>query len=133
MRAPGLAPPRLPGEVWASLGGIGVGDARGVAAFSAIVLIGSQVVSNVPLVLLVAPAVSLLPPTQAPLAWALLAFVSTIAGNLTLLGSVANLIVAERSKAQYELTFLTYALVGVPSTLLALVVGVPLLVLIYYS
>jgi Na+/H+ antiporter NhaD/arsenite permease-like protein len=33
------------------------------------------------------------------LAWLLLAWVSTIAGNLTLIGSVANLIVAERAKA----------------------------------
>jgi Na+/H+ antiporter NhaD/arsenite permease-like protein len=39
------------------------------------------------------------------LAWILLAWVSTVAGNLTLMGSVANLIVAEEGKHYFEMSF----------------------------
>ena len=48
------------------------------------------------------------------------------AGNLTLLGSVANLIVAERAKAVYPLTFVEYAIIGVPSTIVLCAVGTPI-------
>lgn len=40
------------------------------------------------------------------LAWILLGWVATVAGNLTLMGSVANLIVAEEGKAYHEMSFL---------------------------
>jgi Na+/H+ antiporter NhaD/arsenite permease-like protein len=49
---------------------------------------------------------------------------STLAGNLTLLGSVANLIVVQRARAEVEITFLEYARAGVPLTILTLVAGV---------
>ena len=83
---------------------------------------------DVPLVLLLAPSVAALPLADSRPTWLLLAFVSTVAGNLTLVGSVANLIVAERSKVVYELTFAEYARVGVPSTLLVLLAGIPIVV-----
>ena len=62
--------------------------------------------------------------------WLILAWASTIAGNLTLVGSAANLIVSEEAmKAEflgYELTFFSHLLFGFPSTLLVLAVGLPL-------
>ena len=56
-----------------------------------------------------------------------MAWVSTIAGNLTLIGSVANLIVAEKAKscADYNLTFLEYLKFGLPSTIVVLFTGLP--------
>ena len=49
---------------------------------------------------------------------------TTLAGNLTLLGSVANLIVAEAARAaRVEIGFLEYSRVGVPLTILTLLVG----------
>ena len=82
----------------------------------------SNLVSNVPAVLALQPFVEKLPHAQA--AWRIVAMSSTFAGNLTLLGSVANLIVAERARAAgIEISFLTYVKVGLPLTLLSLVAG----------
>ncbi len=49
---------------------------------------------------------------------------STLAGNLTLLGSVANLIVVERARQSVRILFWEYSKVGVPLALLSLVAGV---------
>jgi Na+/H+ antiporter NhaD/arsenite permease-like protein len=62
------------------------------------------------------------------LGWTLLAYITTIAGNLTLVGSVANIIVAEGAREHYHLGFVEYLRFGAVSTVLALAVGVPLLV-----
>jgi Na+/H+ antiporter NhaD/arsenite permease-like protein len=51
-----------------------------------------------------------------------LAILSTLAGNLFLVGSLANLIVAERaSTAKVELSFYDHAKTGVPITLLSMI------------
>jgi Na+/H+ antiporter NhaD/arsenite permease-like protein len=98
--------------------------ASGLAALSALLTVGSNVVSNVPMVLLAGPHLAELgDPTRA---WALVAFVTTVAGNLTLVGSVANLIVAERARDHYELGFFEYLRFGAVSTILVLGAGVPL-------
>ena len=56
--------------------------------------------------------------------WLLLAMASTLAGNLTILGSVANLIVVEEARAGgIVITFLEYSKVGVPVTVGTLLVG----------
>ena len=56
--------------------------------------------------------------------WLVIAMASTLAGNLTLVGSVANLIVAEKARAAgVEIGFGTYLRMGVPVTLLTLAVG----------
>ena len=83
-------------------------------------VIGSQVVSNVPLILLLAPWIRGLDDPR--LAWTLTALASTLAGNLTLLGSVANVIVIERSGER--LGFFAYLRVGVPVTLVSTAVAV---------
>jgi Na+/H+ antiporter NhaD/arsenite permease-like protein len=60
--------------------------------------------------------------------WLVLAMSSTFAGNLILIGSVANLIVAERAESRgVRLGFVEYARVGVPVTLLTLVWGLGVL------
>ena len=49
---------------------------------------------------------------------------STLAGNLIVLGSVANLIVIERARSIVRIGFWEYARAGVPLTLLTLALGV---------
>jgi Na+/H+ antiporter NhaD/arsenite permease-like protein len=91
----------------------------------------SNLVSNVPAVLLFKPLMEVMP--QQELAWLALAMSSTLAGNLTVLGSVANLIVVENARrAGTELGFLEYLKVGVPLTLLTTLVGVAWLALVHY-
>ena len=64
-------------------------------------------------------------------AWLALSMSSTLAGNLTVLGSVANLIVVENARrAGTELSFWEYLKVGVPLTVLTTAVGVGWLILV---
>ncbi len=85
----------------------------------------SNLVSNVPAVLVFKSFVSHLPnPTHA---WLVLAMSSTLAGNLTILGSVANLIVAQRARPHVHIGFWEYAKTGVPVTILTLAAGVLML------
>jgi Na+/H+ antiporter NhaD/arsenite permease-like protein len=89
----------------------------------------SNFVSNVPAVLLFKPIIPTL--GEPDRAWLILAMSTTLAGNLTLLGSVANLIVAEGARAaRVEIGFLEYSRVGVPLTLLTLALGWLVLVLV---
>ncbi|MBF0177981.1 MAG: anion transporter [Magnetococcales bacterium] len=82
----------------------------------------SNLVSNVPAVLLLRPVVVQAPAPE--MAWLTLAMATTFAGNLTLLGSVANLIVAESARTQgVLLSFRAYLVAGVPITLLTLIWG----------
>lgn len=104
---------------------IHTGEAAGAANFSAFAVLGSNVFSNVPFVLLAGPYVPGLGPAE--LTWALLAFVCTAAGNLTLLGSVANLIVAERARPHHDLSFFEYLRFGLPSTVIVLLAATPVL------
>ena len=58
-------------------------------------------------------------------AWLTLAMATTLAGNLTLLGSVANLIVAETARRRgVRLGFVEYLKAGTPIALLTLLLGV---------
>lgn len=100
--------------------------AGGLAAFSAAMTVGSNVVSNVPLVMLAGPY---LPELGSPdAAFALLAYTTTLAGNLTLVGSVANIIVAEGAKSVGGIGFLEHLRFGLITTPLTLAAGVPLIV-----
>lgn len=83
----------------------------------------SNVVSNVPAVLVLEPFVKGLADPQR--AWLVVAMASTLAGNFTLVGSIANLIVAERARAfGVDVDFWTYLKVGAPLTLATIAVGV---------
>jgi Na+/H+ antiporter NhaD/arsenite permease-like protein len=82
----------------------------------------SNLVSNAPAVLVFKSVVPrLADPTRA---WLTLAMSSTLAGNLTVLGSVANLIVVERARREVEITFWEYAKAGIPLTVVTMAVGI---------
>jgi Na+/H+ antiporter NhaD/arsenite permease-like protein len=88
---------------------------------AAITLVLSNLVSNVPAVLLIKPAI----PLTATHSWYLLAVCSTLAGNLTLLGSIANLIVAQQAQPfAVNLRFREYLKAGVPLTLCTITLAV---------
>ncbi len=90
----------------------------------------SNIVSNVPAVLLLKPLVSVL--ENARLGWLTLASASTLAGNLTLLGSVANLIVAETAaRHRVDLSFWKYTKPGLVITILTLAINIAWLYLIF--
>ncbi len=95
----------------------------GIPAFTLVTAVLSNLISNVPAVLLLQTEISAFADTQQ--AWLVLAMASTLAGNFTLLGSAATLIVAEVAAARRtELAFVAYLRVGVPVTLLTLLTGV---------
>lgn len=56
-------------------------------------------------------------------AWLLLAMTSTLAGNLTITGSVANIIVVEKARAETHISFLEYMKIGVPVTVITMAIG----------
>ncbi len=93
----------------------------------------SNLVSNVPAVLLFEPVMHAIPAPQQQTAWLALAMSSTLAGNLTILGSVANLIVVENARrAGVEVSFWDYCKAGVPITILTLAMGVAWLTWVRY-
>lgn len=95
----------------------------GPAKLTAVSLVLSNLVSNVPAVMLFRPVVPTLADPAS--AWLTLAMATTLAGNLTLLGSVANLIVAEiAARRGVKLTFVEYLKAGTPIAILTLLVGV---------
>jgi Na+/H+ antiporter NhaD/arsenite permease-like protein len=92
-----------------------------VWALTGVTAVLSNIISNVPAVLALKPFVAGL--TDEPRAWLVIAS-STLAGNFTLVGSVANLIVAERARAAgIEISFFAYCRAGIPLTLLTLALG----------
>ncbi len=102
-----------------------------VVLLSGLSVVLSNLVSNVPAVLLFKPLMEVMP--QKELAWLALSMSSTLAGNLTVLGSVANLIVVENARrAGTELSFAEYLKVGVPLTVLTTLVGVAWLSFTHY-
>ena len=81
----------------------------------------SNLVSNVPAVLVFKPfAAHLANPART---WLTLAMSSTLAGNLTVLGSVANLIVIQQSRHKVNIGFWEYFRVGAPLAILTILLG----------
>ncbi|MGH8217095.1 MAG: anion transporter [Steroidobacteraceae bacterium] len=97
-----------------------------IPVLSAIAAVLSNIVSNVPAVLVLEPFVEALHEPRR--AWLALAMASTLAGNLTLVGSIANLVVARGAESRgVPLGFWTYLKTGVPLTVLSLLAGIALL------
>jgi len=93
-----------------------------LGVFAVVVGLVSNVVSNVPAVMLLK---SVIPGFKdARTAWLVLAMASTLAGNLTITGSVANIIVVESAKPDVEIGFWDYFRAGFPITVATLGVGV---------
>lgn len=103
---------------------LGHDPSRAPWRFAAFSVGASNVFSNVPFVLVLGHGY----PGASSAFWYQLALSSTLAGNLTLVGSVANLIVAEQAHREgVEIGFLDYFKVGVPLTLLTTAAGIGLL------
>jgi len=95
----------------------------GPLPLSAVSVVLSNVVSNVPAVMLLRPVVPTL--TDPASAWLTIAMATTLAGNLTLIGSVANLIVAEIARRRgVDLSFSEYLKAGTAIAILTLAVGI---------
>ena len=88
---------------------------------------GSNIFSNVPFVLIAGKWMGNF--VRAELMWKVLALATTFAGNLTILGSVANIIVVESARGHIEVGFWDYARYGVPITVLTTISGIALLLL----
>jgi Na+/H+ antiporter NhaD/arsenite permease-like protein len=109
-------------QVKPAFGTTAAGQAAALTAFSVAM---SNVVSNVPFVLV---AKSWMSGCAAPeLMWLVLAMSSTFAGNLTIVGSVANMIVMELSKDRARVGVFEYLKVGAPLTLVTTAVGLGML------
>jgi len=94
---------------------------QSTGVFTIAVAVLSNIASNVPAVMLVK---SLVPGFADPhAAWLVLAMASTLAGNLTITGSVANIIVVESAKPDVEIGYRDYLRVGVAITVITLLVG----------
>jgi Na+/H+ antiporter NhaD/arsenite permease-like protein len=99
-------------------------DATPVLAVVTAIL--SNIVSNVPAVLVLRPFVHALPDQQR--AWEVIAMASTLAGNFTIPGSVANLIVVQWARAHgVTIGFWRYFSVGAPLTVLTIIAGMLIL------
>jgi len=93
-----------------------------VPALSLVTAVLSNLVSNVPAVLVLHPFVAALPDQVT--AWKAIAMASTLAGNFTVLGSIANLIVVEKAARRgVVIGFWDYFRVGAPLTLITLAIG----------
>ncbi|MCK9376546.1 MAG: SLC13 family permease [Syntrophobacterales bacterium] len=100
-------------------------DWRNIGLLSTAVVIGSNIFSNVPLVLIGSHWVEKMANPQ--FFWLLLSLTSTLAGNLTLFGSVANVIVAQGAQKQSPLKFRDFLWVGIPVTVVTTALGVLML------
>jgi Na+/H+ antiporter NhaD/arsenite permease-like protein len=124
----GLNGTGLPDQIYGKLHGV-FGTSAGsqawnLAWFSAL---GSNVFSNVPFVLVAGKWIGNF--AQPELMWKVMALATTFAGNLTILGSVANIIVVESARGHAEVGFWDYAKFGTPVTILTTVIGMAILLL----
>jgi Na+/H+ antiporter NhaD/arsenite permease-like protein len=93
-----------------------------VPMLGAVTAVLSNLVSNVPAVLMLKPFVDALKDHDT--AWLVVAMASTLAGNFTVLGSIANLIVVQRAAGSgVTIGFWDYFRVGAPLTLITLAIG----------
>ena len=94
-------------------------DLQSLPILTGLSAITSNLFSNVPATMLLIRFLDPLDHAQ----WYTLAGSSTFAGNLFLLGSIANLIVVEQAKHfDIRITFMQHAVVGIPVTLASLLI-----------
>jgi len=125
----GLNETGLPDQIYDRLRGVfgstATSQGWNLAWFSAL---GSNIFSNVPFVLVAGKWIGNF--AQPELMWKVMALATTFAGNLTLLGSVANIIVVESARGHAEVGFWDYAKFGIPVTLLTTLAGMGILLLL---
>jgi Na+/H+ antiporter NhaD/arsenite permease-like protein len=125
----GLNTTGLPDQVYSHLRGVfGATETSQAWNLTWFSVAGSNIFSNVPFVLV---AGKWIPNFANPaLMWKVLALATTFAGNLTILGSVANIIVVESARGHCEVGFWDYARFGIPITILTTVAGMAILLLL---
>jgi Na+/H+ antiporter NhaD/arsenite permease-like protein len=125
----GLSGTGLQDQIYSGVQGVFGASVRqqawNLAWFSAL---GSNVFSNVPFVLVAAKWISNF--GQSELMWKVMALATTFAGNLTILGSVANIIVVESARKHVDVGFWDYAKYGIPVTILTTIAGMLILLLL---
>ena len=104
------------------LHGVAQWDLHRIPLFVAVTAVLSNIVSNVPAVMLLRTLMTGFPDPDT--GWLALAMSSTLAGNLTITGSIANIIVVERAAAEgVEIGFREYFRIGLPVTAATLAFG----------
>lgn len=102
--------------------GLSASGGMGMLALIGLTAVVSNLVSNVPAALLLAPLLVRVGADSD--SWLVLAMASTLAGNLTIIGSAANLIVLEiASQRGVHISFWTYLKVGLPLTIATIVIS----------
>ncbi|MGB9745793.1 MAG: SLC13 family permease [Bacteroidales bacterium] len=95
-------------------------DLKGIAALHGLSLLLSQIVSNVPYTVMMLPVMK--SGMANDILWLSLASASTLAGNATIIGAMANLIVIESaSRERVSISFREFFKAGIITTLLTLV------------
>ncbi|MEW6306147.1 MAG: SLC13 family permease [Verrucomicrobiota bacterium] len=122
----GLNSTGLPDQIYTKVRGV-FGTTTGSQAWNLawFSVLGSNVFSNVPFVLVAGKWIGGF--SNPELMWKVMALATTFAGNLTILGSVANIIVVESARGHVEVGFWDYAKYGIPVTVLTIVVGMGIL------
>jgi Na+/H+ antiporter NhaD/arsenite permease-like protein len=117
----------LPARLVADLAGAGV-PLQQLGPLFATTFVLSNIVSNVPAVMLLLPSVT------HTLAGPTLALVSTLAGNLFIVGSVANIIVVDiAARHGIAISWRDHARIGVPVTLVTLAIVAVYLAVRWYG
>ncbi len=125
----GLEGTGLPDQIYQHVHGVfgqtTTSQAWNLAWFSEV---GSNIFSNVPFVLVAGKWIGNF--AQPELMWKVMSLATTFAGNLTIVGSVANIIVVESARTHAEIGFWDYAKYGIPVTVLTSVAGLLVLLLL---
>jgi len=125
----GLSGTGLPDQVYRRVHGVFGGSVGSQAwNFAWFSVLGSNVFSNVPFVLVAGKWINNF--ARPELMWKVMALATTFAGNLTILGSVANIIVVESARKHVELGFWDYAKYGIPVTILTTAAGMLVLMIV---
>ena len=107
----------LPAKLVTDLTGLGL-DLRQLGPLFLVTFLLSNVVSNVPAVMLLVPLV------EHPMGGLVLALVSTLAGNLLIVGSIANIIVVDAAARRgIRIAWRQHARIGIPVTLATLAIS----------
>ncbi len=105
---------------------LGQSPSEQIVGFSIFSVVACNLVSNVPYVILASQWIDRF--SDPLVMWLVLAMSSTFAGNLTIVGSVANMIVMELSRDTVHIGFLEFLKVGLTVTLLSVTVGVVIII-----
>jgi Na+/H+ antiporter NhaD/arsenite permease-like protein len=88
----------IPQTLWTMLAGsTAFTNVSSTITISIYIVLASQLIGNVPVVYMAVDSMIVLDQKTQVLGWLLVAFISTVAGNFTLVGSAANIIVVEKA------------------------------------